>query len=70
MVPSVRGRWCSPNIIMIRSAEPYGVTPVVWGRLSLGIASVSTNPSKLADLFFSTTPAPADACISALLSLA
>jgi hypothetical protein len=28
----------------------------VWERLSLGIAFVSTNLSKLADLFSSTTP--------------
>jgi hypothetical protein len=42
----------------------------VWELLNLGIASVSTNPSKLADLFSSTTPTAADACISALLSLA
>lgn len=42
----------------------------MWERLSLGIAPVSTNPSKLANLFSPTTPVAADACISALLSLA
>jgi hypothetical protein len=39
-------------------------------RLSHGIASVSANPSKLANLFSPTTPVAANACISALLSLA
>ena len=41
-----------------------------WSRWNLSLAFISTNPSKLTDLFSSTTPAAADACISALLSLA
>jgi hypothetical protein len=39
-------------------------------ELSLGIASLSTSPSKLTDLFSSMTPAAADACISAMMGLA
>jgi len=39
-------------------------------QMEFCVAFISTNLSKLAALFSSTTPAAADACISALLGLA
>ena len=53
-----------------RSARAEGIAPESVGAVEARHRVCLTKSFQLADLFSSTTPAAADACISALLSLA